>query len=142
MSDGTVALSVGDIAGHGMEAAAQMGEVRSAMAALRLVRRAPDELIPLLHRLAEDMDYFATVICARLDPTGNLQWASGGYLPPLVVREDGTGDLLGTNQSPPLGVGYKGRVPLNRHRLDPDDTVVILHRRPGGTPGPGHRGQP
>lgn len=52
MSDGTVALSVGDIAGHGMEAAAQMGEVRSAMAALRLVRRAPDELIPLLHRLA------------------------------------------------------------------------------------------
>lgn len=125
MSDGTVALSVGDIAGHGVEAAAQMGEVRSAMTALRLVRRAPDELISLLHRLAEDMDYFATVICARLDPTGNLQWSSAGHLPPLVVGQDGTGDLLGTDQSPPLGVGYRGRVPLNRYRLNPNDTVVI-----------------
>jgi Stage II sporulation protein E (SpoIIE) len=125
MPDGTVALSVGDIAGHGVEAALQMGELRSAMSALRLVRSAPDELISVVHRLAADMDYFATVTCVRLDPTGNLQWASAGHLPPLVVRDDGTARLLSTNQTPPLGVGYAGKVPLNRYRLNPEDTVVI-----------------
>ena len=125
MPDGTVALSVGDIAGHGVEAAAQMGELRSAMIALRLVRSAPDELISVVHRLAADMGYFATVICVRLDPTGNLQWASAGHLPPVVLRADGTTELLKTDQTPPLGVGCGDRAPLNRHRLNPDDTVII-----------------
>lgn len=125
MPDGTVALSVGDVAGHGVEAAALMGELRSAMIALRLVRSAPDELLSVVHLLAEDVAYFATVICARLDPTGNLRWASAGHLPPLVIHADGTPELLETDQSPPLGVGHRGRVPLNRYRLDAGDTVVI-----------------
>jgi serine phosphatase RsbU (regulator of sigma subunit) len=125
MPDGTVALSVGDVAGHGIEAAAQMGELRSAMVALRLVRSAPDELISVVHRLASDMSYFATVVCARLGPTGKLQWASAGHLPPLVVHHNGETEVLGTDQSPPLGVGYAGRVPVNRYELTPGDTVLL-----------------
>ncbi|MGH9045057.1 MAG: PP2C family protein-serine/threonine phosphatase [Acidimicrobiales bacterium] len=125
MADGTVALSVGDVAGHGIEAAARMGELRSAMTALRLVRSAPDELIRTVHRLASDLGYFATVVCARLDPTGNLLWASAGHLPPLVVRADGGVIVLATQQSPPLGVGDVQRVPLNRFRLDTDDMVLL-----------------
>lgn len=125
MPDGTVALSVGDIAGHGVEAAAKMGELRSAMMALRLVRSAPDELISVVHRLVADLDYFATVTCVRLDPTGNLQWASAGHLPPLAVS-DNAARILSTDQTPPLGVGYTGRVPLNRYRLNPRDTVLIF----------------
>ena len=125
MPDGRVALSVGDIAGHGVEAAAQMGELRSAMIALRLVRSAPDELIAVLHRLAIDMGYFATVICVRLDQTGNLQWASAGHLPPLVLQPGGTAELLPTDPTPPLGTGYGSNVPLNRYRLDPEDTLII-----------------
>lgn len=125
MPDARVALSVGDIAGHGVEAAAQMGELRSAMIALRLVRSGPDELISVLHRLAIDMGYFATVICVRLDPTGNLQWASAGHLPPLVLRPDGTAELLRTEPTPPLGTGYGDNVPLNRYHLEPEDTLII-----------------
>jgi hypothetical protein len=125
MPDGAVALSVGDVAGHGIEAATQMGELRSAMVALRLVRSAPDELISVVHRLATGMSYFATVICARLDPAGNLRWASAGHLPPLVIHEEGDAELLETDQSPPLGVGHPGRVPVNRYRLSPGDIVFL-----------------
>ena len=125
MPDGSVALSVGDVAGHGVEAAAQMGELRSAMVALRLVRSAPDELISVVHQLASDMSYFATVVCVRLDPAGNLQWASAGHLPPLVIRHDGGARFLETVQSPPLGVGRPGRVPVNRYRLSPGDVVLL-----------------
>jgi hypothetical protein len=125
MTDGTVALAVGDVAGHGVEAAAQMGELRSAMAALRLVRSAPDDLISVVHRLTAEMGYFATVICVRLDPTGNLIWASAGHLPPLVIHENGESELLETDQSPPLGAGYSRPVPINRFRLNPGDTVLL-----------------
>lgn len=125
LNDGTVALSVGDVAGHGVEAAAQMGELRSAMAALRLVRSAPDDVIAVLHRLTAEKGYFATVVCARFDPTGNLLWASAGHLPPLVVHEDGQSELLETDQSPPLGAGCTRGVPINRYRLDPGDTVLL-----------------
>jgi hypothetical protein len=125
MVDGTVALSVGDVAGHGVEAAAQMGELRSAMAALRLVRSAPDDLISVVHRLTAEMGYLATVICVRLDPTGNLVWASAGHLPPLVIHQGGRSELLDTDQSPPLGAGYTRPVPINRFRLSPGDTVLL-----------------
>ena len=125
LTDGTVALSVGDVAGHGVEAAAQMGELRSAMSALRHVRSAPDDLIAVVHRLTVEMGYFATVVCVRLDPTGNLLWASAGHLPPLVVHEDGQSELLETDQSPPLGAGCISGVPINRYRLNPGDTVLL-----------------
>ena len=125
MTDGTVALSVGDVAGHGVEAAAQMGELRSAMSALRMVRSAPDDLIAVVHRLTAEMGYFATAVCVRLDPTGNLLWASAGHLPPLVVHEDGQSDFLETQQSPPLGAGCVRGVPINRYRLNSGDTVLL-----------------
>ena len=125
LNDGTVALSVGDVAGHGVEAAAQMGELRSAMAALRLVRSAPEDVIAVVHRLTIEKGYFATVICVRLDPTGNLLWASAGHLPPLVIHEDGQSELLDTDQSPPLGAGCARGVPINRYRLNPGDTVLL-----------------
>lgn len=125
MPDGTLALGVGDVAGHGVEAAARMGELRSAMVALRLVRSAPNELIAVLHRLALDMHCFATVVCARINPSGHLQWASAGHLPLLVIHDDGEAELLGTDQSPPLGAGQVPHVPVNRHRLRPGDIVLI-----------------
>jgi serine phosphatase RsbU (regulator of sigma subunit) len=71
------------------------------------------------------MGYFATVICVRLDPSGNLQWASAGHLPPLVLRPDGSAELLRTDPTPPLGTGYGNDVPLNGYRLEPEDTLII-----------------
>jgi hypothetical protein len=95
-----LAFSVGDIAGHGVEAAARMGEVRSAIAALRLLSRAPDELVALLHRHCEPAGYFATAVCARVDPNGSFRWSSAGHLPPLVAHASGGATLLRGHRSP------------------------------------------
>lgn len=124
IDDGTLAVSIGDVAGHGVEAAIRMGELRSAMSALRLVQRAPDDLIGVLHRLTETSGY-ATALCARLDGTGHLVWASAGHLPPLLLRTNGAVETLAYEQSPPLGVGCRGRVPLQRHKLNPGDVVIF-----------------
>ncbi|HVC15333.1 MAG TPA: PP2C family protein-serine/threonine phosphatase [Acidimicrobiales bacterium] len=121
-----LAISVGDVAGHGVEAAARMGELRSAMHAFRLLSRAPDALIALLHRLCEPPGYFATAICARLDPSGGFRWASAGHLPPILARTDGTVEALFGPQSPPLGAGVEGDgVRLCQHEVEPGDLILL-----------------
>ena len=120
-----LAFSVGDVAGHGVEAAARMGELRSAMTALRLLSRTPDDLIGLLHRISDPAGDFATALCARVAPSGGFRWASAGHLPPIVLREAGTAELVAGHQSPPLGTGTKGTVVQNEFPISPGDTVLL-----------------
>lgn len=124
LGSGELALSVGDVAGHGVEAAARMGELRAAMTALRMVCTGPDELIGLLHRLYDGSALFATAICARLDPSGRFRWSSAGHPHPVVAREGGHVALLEGRLLPPLGVGA-GIGLLNERHLRTGDTVVL-----------------
>ncbi len=121
-----LALSVGDVAGHGVEAAARMGEIRTAMTAVRLVSEAPHELIGLLHRLSDESPTFATAICARLERSGRFRWSSAGHLHPIVAREGGGVALMEGGLLPPLGAGHPGPAVLNERRLRPGDAVVLF----------------
>jgi hypothetical protein len=121
-----LAVSVGDVAGHGVEAAARMGQLRSAMTALRLLSRGPDDLILHLHRLCDLPEHFATAICARIEPNGTLLWASAGHFSPVVAHADGTVVHLDGETSPPLGSGSPPRVVLHAWHLSPGDTVVLF----------------
>lgn len=125
LDSGELALSVGDVAGHGVEAAARMGELRSAMTALRMVCGSPDELIGLMHRLYAGSPIFATAVCARLDASGRFRWSSAGHPHPVLAREGEGTALLGGRLLPPLGVraGWSGV--LNERHLVPGDTVVL-----------------
>lgn len=125
ISPDELAFSVGDVAGHGVEAAARMGELRSAIHAFRLHSRAPDDLITSLHRLCDPVGYFATAICARLDPGGGFRWASAGHLPPILAQRSGMVGQLTGHQSPPLGAGIEGEVHLDQLVLSPGDIVLL-----------------
>jgi serine phosphatase RsbU (regulator of sigma subunit) len=125
MAPDELAFSVGDVAGHGVEAAARMGELRSAMQAFRLLSRAPDDLIQQLHRLCDPMGDFATAICGRLDPSGGFRWASAGHLPPILARSNREVVPLWGSQSPPLGTGLEASVRVNHSSLAPGDMVLL-----------------
>ncbi|GAA2697906.1 anti-anti-sigma factor [Actinosynnema pretiosum] len=101
----TVALSVGDVVGKGPQAAAVMGQLRSALAGYLLDGHSPAAAL-------ERLDAFAlrtrgapgsTCACLTLDwSTGELRWASAGHPPPLLVEPErsrflpiGTGTVLG-----------------------------------------------
>jgi serine phosphatase RsbU (regulator of sigma subunit) len=120
-----LAFSVGDVEGHGVEAAARMGELRTASHAFRMLSRTPEALIALLHRLCDSAGYFATAVCARLDPSGDLRWASAGHLPAMRVHAGGEVETLSGFQSPPLGAGAPSPVLLNHGKLAPGDTVLL-----------------
>jgi GAF domain-containing protein len=103
---GALLLGVGDVAGHGIAAAAQMSEVRHVARGLALSRRRPRALITELARFVDEASGapFVTVGYARVDlDTGAGKWVSAGHPPALLVR-DGVPAFLPAPHGPPLGI--------------------------------------
>jgi serine phosphatase RsbU (regulator of sigma subunit)/anti-sigma regulatory factor (Ser/Thr protein kinase) len=110
MPGGRVALVVGDVAGHGVRAAVTMGRLRTAIHTLAMLELQPAETLFQLNELMQELGvrepHFATCVYAIFDAvSGTCEIASAGHLPPLLVRPDGTNELLDVPQAPPLGVG-------------------------------------
>lgn len=126
---GRVGFVVGDVVGHGVEAAAAMGRLRTALAALAPHAAGPAELLGWLDRFATDDENgdFATVVCAILDPgTGLLRYASAGHPPVLAVSPDGRVSWLSEGSSPPICSAPVGERPEAAAALDPG-TMLILY---------------
>jgi anti-sigma regulatory factor (Ser/Thr protein kinase)/anti-anti-sigma regulatory factor len=98
LSDGRVALVVGDVVGNGAAAAAVMGQLRSALAMLLLEGHAPARALDLLDRFAARVEgaRVSTVAVLLLDPSsGRLTYSRAGHPPPLVLGDDGARALDG-----------------------------------------------
>jgi PAS domain S-box-containing protein len=103
--DGRVALVVGDVVGHGLRAAATMGQLRNAFRAYGLVESSPSEVVARINRLVMSgvEDVMATVLYLVLDrETGELSFSAAGHPPPLVLAPDGPRFLEG-GRSVPIG---------------------------------------
>ncbi|GGO75911.1 hypothetical protein GCM10012289_52090 [Nonomuraea cavernae] len=108
LSDERTALVVGDVMGHGIRAAATMGQLRTATQTLASLDLDPGELLFRLNRVAQqlDADQLATCVYATYDrATGALAIASAGHVPPVLVRPNGLAEIVPVVPGPPLGVG-------------------------------------
>ncbi|MBL7499554.1 SpoIIE family protein phosphatase [Frankia sp. CNm7] len=102
---GRVALVIGDVMGHGLLAAAAMGQLRTATRTLALLDLPPAEVLSKLDTLIRGIDTLATMIYAVFDPGAHtLTMANGGHLPPALRRPDGAVELLETTDGIMLGV--------------------------------------
>ena len=107
---GRLAAVVGDVVGHGMEAAAAMSSLRNVLRAFLIEGDDAGQSLARMHELANRTaaGMTATLCCVIIDPvTGIADWASAGHPPPLLVRPEGSAVYLeaGPNQQPALGVG-------------------------------------
>ncbi|AXB42089.1 SpoIIE family protein phosphatase [Amycolatopsis albispora] len=85
-----ILLSVGDIAGHGIEAATGMVVLRNALRGLAATGAGPAQLLTWLNLVAHHLAkrVIATAVCGIYDPaTRVLRWARAGHLPPVLIRE-------------------------------------------------------
>ncbi|MFE5794302.1 SpoIIE family protein phosphatase [Streptomyces sp. NPDC056503] len=91
-----VLLCVGDVAGHGVEAATGMVVLRNALRGLAVTGAGPGQLLSWLNSVAHHLTTHvtATAVCGVYDPgTRTLRWARAGHLPPVLVRGDEAVDL-------------------------------------------------
>jgi serine phosphatase RsbU (regulator of sigma subunit) len=107
VEDGRIALVVGDCVGHGLAAAAVMGQVRSACRALLFDNPSPSAALARMDRFAARLPgaQCTTAICAVLNPdTGELVYSSAGHPPPILVHADGTIQMLDDGHTIALGL--------------------------------------
>ncbi len=108
---GRTLLVVGDVMGHGLEAAVDMNGYRSILRDVASTDLAPHRVLRQLDALsaADDNRRPATCLIVRVDPArGTAAYASAGHLPPAVFTAGGPGELLDVPVGPPLGTGVGG----------------------------------
>ncbi|MFG2022117.1 SpoIIE family protein phosphatase [Streptomyces sp. NPDC048825] len=131
-----VAMVVGDVVGHGIQASATMGRLRSALRTLADVDLAPDELLThlddLVIRLSAEAgnrgatgEVGATCLYAVYDPVSRrCSFARAGHPPPVMVVPGRSPQQIDVPAGPPLGVGG---LPFECMELElPEGTVLAL----------------
>ncbi|MFF0089779.1 SpoIIE family protein phosphatase [Streptomyces canus] len=122
------ALVVGDVMGHGLNSAAMMGQLRTAVQTMAALDLPPAQLLRNLDDLAQRLGdtYLATCLYAVYDPIASeLHIANAGHIPPVIVRAgDGRSELLDLPTGAPIGVGG---VPFEavRVRVAPGDRLLM-----------------
>ncbi|WP_329571130.1 SpoIIE family protein phosphatase [Kitasatospora sp. NBC_01266] len=108
LSCGRVALVVGDVMGHGIRAAATMGQLRTVARTLATLDMPPAQVLARLDETATGIGegQFATCVCAVYDPVDrSCTVACAGHLPPVVMAPDGDARSLEVPPGVPLGIG-------------------------------------
>jgi PAS domain S-box-containing protein len=143
LSGARVALVVGEVPGHGIDAAAAMGQLRTAVRTLTALDLPPEEVLAhlddLVARSAREegaepgaagadggRSVGAGCLYAVYDPVdGGCAMAAAGQPAPAVVRPDGSVTFVDLPQGPPLGVGGP---PFEAVELTlPEGSTLALH---------------
>ncbi|MFI0774623.1 SpoIIE family protein phosphatase [Streptomyces sp. NPDC021212] len=128
LSGSRTALVVGDVMGHGLNSAAMMGQLRTAVQTMAALDLPPAQLLRHLDDLAQRLGehYLATCLYAVYDPIrSELLLANAGHIPPVLVRaQDGRSALLDLPTGAPIGVGG---VPFETAtvRVAPGDRLIL-----------------
>ncbi|WP_231158293.1 SpoIIE family protein phosphatase [Streptomyces sp. CNZ748] len=139
---GRLALVVGDVVGHGINAAATMGRLRTAMRTLADLDLPPGELLTRLDRtfirsIEDDnggveqpgvpaQPRGATCVYAVYDPADSTcTVALAGHPPPALVHANGEVTFPDLPHGPPLGVGM---LPYESVKVElPPDSLIALY---------------
>lgn len=110
VDDTVLALTVGDIVGHGLKSATAMGQLRTVVRSHAERGVGPAQVLARVDRFVQrhNVGFGSTLVYAELDlTTGRLEFACAGHPPPLVTRADGEATFLWTGRWMPLGVASR-----------------------------------
>jgi anti-sigma regulatory factor (Ser/Thr protein kinase)/putative methionine-R-sulfoxide reductase with GAF domain len=127
LSRGRVGVAIGDVVGHGIRAAALMGQLRTALHSYATEGHGPGKTLELVDRFMQGMgDYaMATAAYAVFDPeTGSLCLATAGHLPPVVVSETRV-RALEVTPAVPLGAFPYGSFGEHHFQLARGEILVL-----------------
>jgi serine phosphatase RsbU (regulator of sigma subunit)/anti-sigma regulatory factor (Ser/Thr protein kinase) len=127
LPDGRIVISIGDVAGSGLDAAVIMANMRQAIRAIAHVHTDPAMILEAADRVlrAEHPDRFVTAFVALFDPIYNaLTFATAGHNRPIVRTPDGRiSELLGHGL--PLGLRIRGDAQHTNMPVEPGSTFVF-----------------
>jgi len=127
LPDAQTLLVMGDVMGHGFQAAVTMSQYRSLLRTIATDFTGVEEILEEFDRQVAQLglDRLATCLLAVMDPQdGTCTAASAGHPPPAVLRPDGSIDILWLPAGPPIGTGLGGYEPLTA-TMAPGTTLML-----------------
>ncbi|MET7903949.1 SpoIIE family protein phosphatase [Streptomyces sp. NPDC005355] len=129
LTEGHVALVIGDVQGHSAAAATIMGQMRTAIRAYAVEGHPPDVVVSHANRLLVGMetDLFATCCYVDLDmEEGEALFVRAGHMQPLLRRPDGSTEELTVEGGPPLGVVADAEFPMTAAGLASGTLLALM----------------
>jgi serine phosphatase RsbU (regulator of sigma subunit)/PAS domain-containing protein len=130
LEDGRIAMFIGDVTGHGIEAAAQTALIKNILRAYALLGDEPSTTVArlntaLIHQY--QFDTLVTLFYGVLTPeTGRFEFASAGHEPPIVVRGKGRSIETLMPTGTVVGISVDSVFENDTCYLQPDDILVLL----------------
>lgn len=129
LAEGRLGVMIGDVSGHGNEAAGLTALVKSAMRAEALRLPSPESIMDRANELvlhgANDNEFVSAFFGLIDGNTGHMAYSLAGHPPPVLVRES-TGEIVplpidGAVLGASTGMRYENREVM----LDPGDLLVM-----------------
>jgi phosphoserine phosphatase RsbU/P len=118
---------LGDVSGKGVAAALLMSHLHAMFRSLSAIGLELDKLLEVANRLFCESTLagqYATLICGRISQPGEIEVASAGHVPALLVTRADVQQIGATGL--PLGMFSTGGYAVQRVRLDPGDSLVLF----------------
>ncbi|MFH8238906.1 SpoIIE family protein phosphatase [Streptomyces sp. NPDC018321] len=128
LDEHTLGAAIGDVQGHNVDAAALMGQVRTAVHAHATVGASPDDVLARTNRLLTDLDpgLFTSCVYVHLDlATRRACLATAGHPPPLLRHADGRTELVRVPPGLLLGIEPDTRYPALEFSLPPGSVLAL-----------------
>ncbi|GAB3487975.1 SpoIIE family protein phosphatase [Nocardiopsis coralliicola] len=127
LPDRRVGLVVGDVQGHGVEAAAAMGQIRVAFRAYATTAVDPGVVLAETNRLLTETGEIVFATCGYLVldlDTGRMQAAWAGQPPAIIASGDGY-EVWEPETGPPVGVEVDSKYAVTQRTLPPGATLLM-----------------
>ena len=124
--DGTLIFLLGDVTGKGVAASMLMTHLHAMFRSLAGVGFDLDKLLEMANRVfceSTIAGQYATLVCGRAGPNGDIEVASAGHFPALLASKDGVKQIGATGL--PLGMFTTSRYTVSRAHLDLDDSLIL-----------------
>jgi PAS domain S-box-containing protein len=127
LGDGRILVAIGDIVGHGIQAASAMGQVRNALRAYANEEPSPASIFTRINTLLSEAagNLFCTAFCGVIDPWARtITYSDAGHPATLVLNPRGEASFLEGARSTPLGALRNARYDEQTETLEPGAIVV------------------
>ena len=129
LSDGRLAVVLGDVTGHGIDATADMAMAKFVFRSLAREHPEPGDFLSAANEIVLEeiaAGKFITLLYLTVDGRkGELACASAGHPPPRLLRAGGTPEPLAV-RGLALGIDGGQEYEEARVRLDPGDAIVLF----------------
>jgi phosphoserine phosphatase RsbU/P len=123
---GKLVFLLGDVSGKGVAASLLMTHLHAMFRVLSSLGLELDQLMEMANRMfceSTIAGQYATLICGRAGPSGEIEITSAGHFPALLAAHDGVDKIEATGL--PLGMFATSRYTVHRVRLEPRDTLLL-----------------